>query len=88
MHPKEISGGVFCRCEGTEQLRNILSVGLQLYLDLLKMPDIPYILFDRTVRGELSCGCGVEHRSSRPPLLVAVCLVDLLMSFRIGTEVL
>ena len=21
MHPKEISGGGFCRCEGTEQLR-------------------------------------------------------------------
>ena len=49
MHPKEISGGGFCRCESTEQLRNILSVGLQLYLDLLKMPDIPYILLDRTI---------------------------------------
>ena len=54
MHPKGSSGGGSCRCEGTEQLRNILSVGLQLYLDLLKMPDIPYILLDRTVGRELA----------------------------------
>ncbi len=49
-----LRGGGFCRCEGTEQLRNILSVGLQLYLDLLQMPDIPYILLDRTVGRELA----------------------------------
>ena len=52
------------------------------------MPDILYILLDRTVGRELAAACCVEDSSLCPPLLITVCLIDLSLCLCVGAEIL
>ena len=59
----------------------------KLQCHFFKMPHLFCVLFNRTVRGELTCGCCLEHCCSSPVLFIAVSGVDSVMSFFVRIEV-